>query len=171
MNKDDIKTAVLGAIWAFEKTGYTNEELADEVNRLLPWPAEETQKRTAQRNTELLADHIRDKQEIAKTLGTDPIHNHMKREVEELIQETRQLKDQLVHISKTQAENMHRLDNMIDKRQEALRYISEIIEEKAANREDLEIGSTAYKSLRRWASEFLHNVRAHTRGAVEGREK
>jgi hypothetical protein len=37
MTKDDIKTAVIGALWTFEKSGYTNEELAAEVNRLLPW--------------------------------------------------------------------------------------------------------------------------------------
>jgi predicted DNA-binding protein len=76
---------------------------------------------------------------------------------DELIEENRHLKDQLATLSKTHAKDMQRLSNMIDKRQEALRYISEIIEEKAENREDLELGSTAYKSVRRWASEFLHN--------------
>lgn len=35
MNENDIKTAVIGALWTFEKTGYTNEELASEVVKLL----------------------------------------------------------------------------------------------------------------------------------------
>jgi hypothetical protein len=82
---------------------------------------------------------------------------------DELIQENRHLKDQLATLSKTHAEDMQRLSDMIDKRQEALRYISEIIEEKEAEREDLELGSTAYKSVRRWASLYLHNTKDQER--------
>lgn len=77
---------------------------------------------------------------------------------DELIQENRQLKDILATMSITHANDMHRLSNMIDKRQEALRNISQIIEEKAAEREDLELGSTAYKSVRRWACLYLHKT-------------
>jgi len=43
-------------------------------------------------------------------------------------------------------------ENELNDKRKSLKYISEIIEEKAANGEDLEIGSTAYKSIRRWAS-------------------
>lgn len=75
----------------------------------------------------------------------------------QMLEEIRHLKDQLATLSITHAKDMQRLSDIIDKRQEALRYISEIIEEKAAKREDLEIGSTAYKSVRRWSSLFLHN--------------
>jgi chromosome segregation ATPase len=73
----------------------------------------------------------------------------------ELKEENKHLKDQLATLSKTHATDMQRLSDMIDERQEALRYISEIIEEKSAEREDLELGSTAYKTVRRWASFFL----------------
>jgi hypothetical protein len=75
----------------------------------------------------------------------------------ELKEENKHLKDQLATLSKTHATDMQRLSDMIDERQEALRYISEIIEEKSAEREDLELGSTAYKTVRRRASFFLDN--------------
>jgi predicted DNA-binding protein len=83
-------------------------------------------------------------------------------DVDAMHEENRHLKDMLATLSKNHATDMQRLSDMIDKRQEALRYISEIIEEKAAEREDLELGSKAYKSVRRWASEFLHNAKEHT---------
>jgi hypothetical protein len=76
----------------------------------------------------------------------------------ELWEQNRRLKDMLATLSETRAEDMQRLSDMINKRQEALRHISEIIEEKAAESEDLKLGSTAYRSVRRWASEFLHNA-------------
>lgn len=84
-------------------------------------------------------------------------------DVQEMYEQNRHLKDQLATLSKTHAKDMTRLSDMIDKRQEALRYISEIIEEKAAEREDLELGSTAYKSVRRLASLFLHNAKVEAR--------
>lgn len=77
--------------------------------------------------------------------------------VVEISEENRTLKDNLATLSKTKATDMQRLSDMIDKRQEALRYISEIIEEKALQREDLELGSTAYKSIRRWARLFANS--------------
>ena len=75
----------------------------------------------------------------------------------EVTQENRHLKDQLATLSKTHANDMQRLSNMIDKRQEALRRISEIVEENASEHKDLELGSTAYTSVRFWASFFLRN--------------
>lgn len=36
ITQDDVKEAVLGAFWTFEKSGYTNEEFAEEVMKLLP---------------------------------------------------------------------------------------------------------------------------------------
>lgn len=85
----------------------------------------------------------------------------IKMNTDELIEENRHLKDMLSTLSKTHAKDMQRLSDMIDKRQEALRHISEIIEEKAEKREDLKLGSTAHKSVRRWASLFLHNSQDH----------
>jgi hypothetical protein len=73
----------------------------------------------------------------------------------ELIQENRHLKDQLATLSSTHAKDMARLSDMIDLRQGALRHISNIMEEKNAAGQDLLCGSTAYKSVRRWASDFL----------------
>ena len=73
----------------------------------------------------------------------------------ELIQENRHLKDQLATMSKTHSKDMQRLSDMIDLRQGALRYISDIIENKNAAGQDLLCGSTAYKSVRRWAADFL----------------
>lgn len=74
-----------------------------------------------------------------------------------IAEENRHLKDMLATLSKTHAKDMQRLSDMIDLRQGALRHISEIIEEKNAAGQDLLCGSTAYKSVRRWASDFLQN--------------
>jgi hypothetical protein len=84
-------------------------------------------------------------------------------DVKELQEENRQLKANLVSLSKTNANNIMRLSVMIDKRQEALQYISEIIEEKAENGDDLELGSTAYKSVRRWAALFISKNKNETK--------
>jgi predicted DNA-binding protein len=94
---------------------------------------------------------------IATVGSKNQYHVLTSEDVDAMQEENRHLKDMLANLSKTHATDMQRLSDMIDKRQEALRYISEIIEEKAAEREDLELGSTAYKSVRRWASKFLHN--------------
>lgn len=77
-----------------------------------------------------------------------------------LEEENRHLKDMLATLSKIHAKDMRRLSDMIDLRQGALRHISEIIEEKNAASQDLLCGSTAYKSVRRWASDFLHNIQS-----------
>lgn len=71
------------------------ERCADELERVtngeMPadpgcdWPPANAL--TAERNTELLADYVRDKQALAKALGTDPIHDHMLREVGALKEE------------------------------------------------------------------------------------
>ena len=114
-----------------------------------------TTKPADQRCEELLADYIRDKQEIAKALGTDPIHNDMLREAETLTEENRHLRDQLATLSKTQAENMQRLSDMIDRRNEALLCIGRILRDKETQHKDLMIGSTAFKSALSWAEFYL----------------
>ena len=114
-----------------------------------------TMRSTDQTYTELLADYIRDKQEIAKALGTDPIHHDMMREAETLTEENRHLKDQLASLSKTQAENMQRLSDMIDRRNEALIRIERILRDKQNQDEDLLVGSTAFKSALSWAGKHL----------------
>jgi CRISPR/Cas system-associated exonuclease Cas4 (RecB family) len=148
MNKDDIKTAVLGAIWAFEKSGYTNEELAEEVNRLLPWPAEETQKRTAQRNTELLADYIRDKEAVGKALGLTGegamIH---RRQVEEI----HSLKNEVKNANHRGMCEASRLRHKINCLETAMKHINEIATEKNRRHMDIGVGSTAMKSIISWS--------------------
>ena len=114
-----------------------------------------TTKPTDKRCEELLADYIRDKQEIAKALGTDPIHNDMLREAETLTEENRHLRDQLASLSKTQAGNMQRLSDMIDRRNEALTRIERILRDKQNQDEDLLLGSTAFKSALSWAGKHL----------------
>ena len=118
-------------------------------------PQAMTMKSTDQRCEELLADYIRDKQEIAKALGTDPIHNDMLREAEMLTQENRHLRDQLASMSETQAENMQRLSDMIDRRNEALMRIELLLMDKQNQDEDLLVGSTAFKSALSWAGKHL----------------
>ena len=114
-----------------------------------------TTKPTDKRCEELLADYIRDKQEIAKALGTDPRHNDMLSEAETLTEENRHLRDQLASISETQAENMQRLSDMIDRRNEALLYIGRILRDKETQHKDLMLGSTAFKSALSWAEKYL----------------
>jgi hypothetical protein len=46
--------------------------------------------RKAKRLEELLADYERDKKQLAKLLGTDPIHDHMLREIGQLSEESQQ---------------------------------------------------------------------------------
>jgi hypothetical protein len=93
---------------------------------------------------ELLADYIRDKQEIAKALGTDPRHNDMLREAETLTEENRSLRNQIAAMS-----------DMIDHRDEALLCIGRILRDKETQHKDLLIGSTAFKSALSWAEKYL----------------
>ena len=74
---------------------------------------------------------------------------------DELIEENRHLKDQLATLSKTQANNMHRLSDMIDGRNEALIQIGRILRDKESQHKDLAIGSTAFKSALQWAEKYL----------------
>jgi len=111
--------------------------------------------RKAKRLGDLVSDYERDKAEIAKALGTDPIHNDMMREAETLTEENRHLRDQLANLSKTQAENMQRLSDMIDRRNEALMRIERILRDKQNQDEDLSLGSTAFKSALSWAGKHL----------------
>jgi len=114
-----------------------------------------TMKSTDKRCEELLADYIRDKQEIAKALGTDPIHNDMLREAETLTEENRHLRDQLATLSIIHAKDMQRLSDMIDGRGEALLYIGRILRDKETQHKDLMLGSTAFKSALSWAGKYL----------------
>ena len=70
----------------------------------------------------------------------------------------RHLRDLVGTMSKQHAKDMARLSDMIDRRDKAMGYISEIMQEKYDEREDLELGSTSYKSVRRWAAHFSQNT-------------
>jgi hypothetical protein len=93
---------------------------------------------------ELITGYIRDKQEIAKALGTDPIHNDMLREAETLTQENRHLRDHIAAMS-----------DMIDHRDEALLCIGRIFRDKETQHKDLMLGSNAFKSALSWAEKYL----------------
>jgi hypothetical protein len=100
--------------------------------------------RKAQRLNELVSDYERDKAEIAKALGTDPIHNDMMREAETLTRENRSLRNQIADMS-----------DMIDHRDEALLCIGRILRDKETQHKDLMLGSTAFKSALSWAEFYL----------------
>jgi hypothetical protein len=100
--------------------------------------------RKAKRLGDLVSDYERDKAEIAKALGTDPIHNDMLREAETLTEENRHLRDQIAAMS-----------DMIDRRNEALMRIELMLLDKQNQDEDLLVGSAAFKSALSWAGKHL----------------
>lgn len=94
MNKEDIKKALMGTFWTFEKSGYSQEEFAQKVVNLLPWDKQDelieqnahlkemlatlskTHSKDMNRLSKMIDDFIRDKRQIGKDLGLNE-HDQM----------------------------------------------------------------------------------------------
>lgn len=64
-------------------------------------------------------------------------------EIEEIIEENKNLKSMLAQLSKQKAKDIIRLSNMIDARDAALRKIAEIMKRPASNRQFMQIADPA----------------------------